>query len=758
MIGHLRRRPAAFVAALASFIIVGLDAAPQAQQAPQAPAAAFSNEPAGAAGLDTSTPTDIDLLVGRSTVLNVGAPIARVSLTVPDVADALVTAPGQILIHGKQPGTISLFVWDRGGAIKTYEVSVRRDLSTLTEQLKQLFPGEPISVTGSGKDVVIAGTVSSKYVIEKAADVAAGYVAKKEDVVNLLKQQEGVASNQVMLRVRFAEVSRSALQELGASFVASGFKSDWSGRTTTGQFPAPQWDEDGKLVFSDFLNLFLFNSKQGLGGVVRALQNKGLFQSLAEPNLIATNGKEASFLAGGEYPYPVVQPSSGGNSVTIMFKEFGIRLNFTPTVLAGDLINLKVRPEVSALDFTNAITLSGFRIPALSTRRTETEVELRDGQTFAIAGLMNNTVTSTMSKIPGIGDVPILGLLFRSKAHQKNQTELVVMITPTIIKRGQMGVSEGLPSPVEPYMEAPEKRLPSPAPYIGSPHYPANQPPAGGSADADAAAAETQVAAKPAAAAQKNTQKSATPKTAAQKPAAQKPAAQKPAAQKPVAQAPAPRHDDAPPVPAAPVVAAAPVLPPPAVAQTTPGAVSPSPAAAVTGPAPASSSALVGSPYDSAPAPAPAVGASAPAPATASHAEGTAPVPAPGANAKAIERAKQQEKKAAELEARERAAAEKKKARDEETARKKAAAEQRQAEKLAKERAKREAEIARKNEEAAREQAGKDQEREKALVEAAARLKQAQVAYEDQLQKVKGGAEQPDVQPASSGSPTASRQ
>ena len=758
MIGHLRRRPAAFVAALASFIIVVLVAAPQAQQAPQAPAAAFSNEPAGAAGLDTSTPTDIDLLVGRSTVLNVGAPIARVSLTVPDVADALVTAPGQILIHGKQPGTISLFVWDRGGAIKTYEVSVRRDLSTLTEQLKQLFPGEPISVTGSGKDVVIAGTVSSKYVIEKAADVAAGYVAKKEDVVNLLKQQEGVASNQVMLRVRFAEVSRSALQELGASFVASGFKSDWSGRTTTGQFPAPQWDEDGKLVFSDFLNLFLFNSKQGLGGVVRALQNKGLFQSLAEPNLIATNGKEASFLAGGEYPYPVVQPSSGGNSVTIMFKEFGIRLNFTPTVLAGDLINLKVRPEVSALDFTNAITLSGFRIPALSTRRTETEVELRDGQTFAIAGLMNNTVTSTMSKIPGIGDVPILGLLFRSKAHQKNQTELVVMITPTIIKRGQMGVSEGLPSPVEPYMEAPEKRLPSPAPYIGSPHYPANQPPAGGSADADAAAAETQVAAKPAAAAQKNTQKSATPKTAAQKPAAQKPAAQKPAAQKPVAQAPAPRHDDAPPVPAAPVVAAAPVLPPPAVAQTTPGAVSPSPAAAVTGPAPASSSALVGSPYDSAPAPAPAVGASAPAPATASHAEGTAPVPAPGANAKAIERAKQQEKKAAELEARERAAAEKKKARDEETARKKAAAEQRQAEKLAKERAKREAEIARKNEEAAREQAGKDQEREKALVEAAARLKRAQVAYEDQLQKVKGGAEQPDVQPASSGSPTASRQ
>ena len=185
---------------------------------------------------------------------------------------------------------------------------------------------------------------------------------------------------------------------------------------------------------------------------MKALSNKGLFQSLAEPNLIATNGKEASFLAGGEYPYPVVQSGSGTNSVTITFKEFGVRLSFTPTVLGGDLIHLKVKPEVSSLDFANAVVIDGFRVPALSTRRTETEVELRDGQTFAIAGLMNNTLTNTMSKIPGIGDIPILGLLFKSKAHQKNQTELVVMITPTIIKKGQMGVSEGLPSLVEPYL------------------------------------------------------------------------------------------------------------------------------------------------------------------------------------------------------------------------------------------------------------------------------------------------------------------
>ena len=400
------RRPAAFFAALVVYIIVILVAAPQAQQP------VFN--PTGAATAtvvrDAVSGSEIDLMVGRSTVLNIGSAIARVSLTVPDIADALVTAPSQLLIHGKKPGTISMFVWDKAGTISTFEVKVRHDLSALASQLKQLFPGEEIGVLGSGKDVVISGTVSSKYVIEKAADVAAGYVAKKEDVVNMLKQQEGVASNQVMLRVRFAEVSRSAMQELGVSFFAngSGTSDQWYGRSAPSGAAGPDF-QDGKLVFSDFLNLFIFNGKENLGAVVKALSNKGLFQSLAEPNLIATNGKEASFLAGGEYPYPVVQSGSGSNSVTITFKEFGVRLSFTPTVLGGDLVHLKVKPEVSSLDFANAVVIDGFRVPALSTRRTETEVELRDGQTFAIAGLMNNTLTNTMSKIPGIGDIPILG-------------------------------------------------------------------------------------------------------------------------------------------------------------------------------------------------------------------------------------------------------------------------------------------------------------------------------------------------------------
>jgi hypothetical protein len=218
-------------------------------------------------------------------------------------------------------------------------------------------------------------------------------------------------------------------------------------------------------VFSDFLNFFLFNTKHNVGTLIRALQNRGLFQSLAEPNLIAQNGKEASFLAGGEYPYPVVQGGGNGLAVTISFKEFGIKLNFTPTVLGNDLIHLKVRPEVSTLDFANAVTVEGFRVPALSTRRTETELELRDGQTFAIAGLLNNSLTSSMQKIPGIGDIPILGLLFKSKASRREQTELVVMITPQIVKPGSPGAADGLPGLSEQFMPPVGKPIPQPPPY-----------------------------------------------------------------------------------------------------------------------------------------------------------------------------------------------------------------------------------------------------------------------------------------------------
>jgi pilus assembly protein CpaC len=455
-------RPKSPLRAVALFVIVSM-AAPHAQTLQGT--LARNNEPAASAATEPRGSV-VQLLVGRSAVISVGQPITRVSLTIPNIADAMVTSPQQLLLHGKAPGTISMFVWDRGGGISRYEVVVQRDLSELSARLTHLFPGENITVASNGTDVVLSGSVSGKYAMDKAAEVAAGYVEKKEDVVNLLKQQEGMASRQVLLRVRFAEVSRSALTELGVSLAGNGVNDGrWFGRTTTQQFASPAWNEDGKFIFSDFLNLFLFDSKNEIAGVVRALQNKGLFQSLAEPNLVAEDGKEASFLAGGEYPYPVVQGQSGGTSISIQFKEYGVRLNFTPTIVGTDLVKLKVRPEVSSLDFANAVTLEGFRVPAISTRRAETEVELQDGQTFAIAGLMNNTVTSQMSKIPGIGDIPVLGLLFRSKAARKDQTELVVMITPTILRRNSTGVSSTLPDMVEPTLPPVQKTLPPPPPW-----------------------------------------------------------------------------------------------------------------------------------------------------------------------------------------------------------------------------------------------------------------------------------------------------
>lgn len=425
----------------------------------------------------------VRLMVGRSAVVSMGSPIARVSLTSADVADALVTSPTELLINGKTPGTISMFVWDRAGAIKRYEVIVQRDLARLSEQMKQVFPEENIEVQSNGRNIALSGTVSNKDVIERAINLSTGYVEKKDDVVSLLTLQEGAPTNQVLLKVRFAEVSRSALTELGAGFFTSptGVNS-YLGRTTTGQFAAPTWTDqkwtkdglsfgdnvtsaEGKFSISDFLNLFFFSQKYDLGAAIRALQQRGLFESLAEPNLVAESGKEASFLAGGEFPVPIAQPSAGTTTVTVQFKEFGIRLTFTP-VVNGNRVHLKVRPEVSTLDFGNAVTLGGFRIPALSTRRTETELELMDGQTFAIAGLMNNTMSKTLQKIPGIGDIPILGLLFKSQAAQKERTELVVMITPHILPNNSRGVTAELPRTPESFLppDPERKTMPMPPP------------------------------------------------------------------------------------------------------------------------------------------------------------------------------------------------------------------------------------------------------------------------------------------------------
>jgi len=481
-------------------IVAVLQGTTLSAQVPAAPAAAVvamaaPGNAAAAPVIETAieaAPSAVQLIAGRSTVLNVGSPIARVSLTSADIADALVTTPTQLLIHGKSPGTISMLVWERAGAMRRYDVVVGRDVAKLAERVHQLFPKESIAVSSNGRDVVLSGTVSTKDAADRAVSLSAGFVDKKEEVVNLL-QVQARPSTQVLLQVRFAEVSRAALTELGISLFTSPLGiNNTLGRVTTQQFSAPRYDElsaskadssfgskvtgaEGKVTFSDFLNLFILSERYDLGVLIKALQSRGLFQSLAEPNLVAESGKEASFLAGGEFPIPVAQ-AGGGNAITVEFKEFGVRLNFTP-VVDGDRVHLKVRPEVSTLDFANGIQLQGFRIPALISRRTETELELGDGQTFAIAGLLNNTMNSTLQKIPGVGDIPILGYLFRSKAAQKNRTELVVMITPHILPEGSSGVTRDLPHLGEPFLSPlPQDKsfAPQPPPF-GTPNGPLSQ-------------------------------------------------------------------------------------------------------------------------------------------------------------------------------------------------------------------------------------------------------------------------------------------
>ncbi|MGQ0732335.1 MAG: type II and III secretion system protein family protein [Acidobacteriota bacterium] len=372
------------------------------------------------------------LTAGRSTVLLTDFDITRIAVTNPEIADAVVVRPREVLVDGKGAGTVSLIVW--GDSIRRhYDIVVDRGVSTLQQNLQQLFPGEDLRLSVTDDAVILSGAVSSNEVMLRAAEIAQAAMPKG-NVINMLQLPGGSPSKQVMLQVRFAEVNRNALQELGLTLFTT--RANFTSRSSTQQFAAPDFEGNPSgtgvdLVFSDFLNLFFFQRDEGIGGVMKALQGRGFLQSLAEPNLIAYNGQEASFLAGGEIPIPVVQGATG--QVTVVFKEFGIRLSFRPTI-AGDVIRLKVRPEVSQLDFSNGLILSGFRIPALITRRAETDVELRDGQSFAVAGLLNNLSQTDRQAIPVLSRLPIIGNLFKSKSARAEQTELMVLITPRLVR------------------------------------------------------------------------------------------------------------------------------------------------------------------------------------------------------------------------------------------------------------------------------------------------------------------------------------
>lgn len=424
--------------------------------------AAFAQQAPPEQAPTTSTPegpAPLRVMVGKSLLINTTDRLKRVSVTDPEIADALVVTATQVLVHGRSPGEVSLLIWDEYERSRSFDLRVDVDVTAAQEEVKRIFPDEQIEVSASRSAVVLSGHVTTEDVAKHAGMVAAAY---SKNVINVLSFGP-VGAQEVLLEVKFAEVDRSAVTQLGVNAFSQG-TGNTLGTSTTGQFGSFQVSRGNTGTTTDTtttgngnqtninitqpLNLFLFRTDLNLGVVIQALQQKNLLQILAEPNLIAVNGKEASFLAGGEFPFPIVQPGQGFTAVTIQFREFGVKLKFTPVIMPNSNIHLQVVPEVSQLDFTNALTISGFTVPALSTRRAQTEFEVQDGQSFVIAGLMDNRVTDQYSKVPGLGDIPVLGNLFRSKSAQKSATELVVLCTVhRIAASGEVPATPKYPKP-----------------------------------------------------------------------------------------------------------------------------------------------------------------------------------------------------------------------------------------------------------------------------------------------------------------------
>lgn len=437
------------VALLVTFLVVfstGASAERQQQQS-EPPAQPQNNAPP-----ETQTTTlpaqqqppgsaPLRVMVGKSLLINTTERLKRISVTDPGIAFARVITPTQILVHGITPGEVSLLIWDELERSRSFDLRVDVDVSACSEEEHRVFPDEQISVTPSRAAIVLSGHVSTEDVAKRAGELASAYSPK---IINVLTFGP-VGAQEVLLQVKFAEVDRTALSQLGVNFISTG-AANTIGTVTTGQFggfgqqqittPSTSGAANGSTTatitsetINNVLNLFVFRPDINFGAVIQALETKNLLQILAEPNLIAVNGKAASFLAGGQFPFPIVQPGAGFTAVTISFKEFGVRLQFTPVIMPNGNIHLQVAPEVSTLDFANALTISGFTVPALSTRKAETEFELQDGQSFVIAGLMDNRVTDIYNKIPGLGDIPILGNFFRSRSLQKSNSELMVLCT-----------------------------------------------------------------------------------------------------------------------------------------------------------------------------------------------------------------------------------------------------------------------------------------------------------------------------------------
>lgn len=384
---------------------------------------------------------ELSVAVGKTALIDFNRPVTRVAIGIGDIAEVSAVSPTEVLVNGKAPGNTSLIVWEQGGGRQFFNLTVHNsrytsedNLTTLRRELNTVLPGQDITASVDNGVVYLRGTARDLSSSDRAVEIASNL----GKVVNLLNVTVPSSPPQILLKVRFCSVDRNREKQLGLNIFSTG-ATNTIGTISTGQYSPPSVSTPGSgsaaATISNDLNIALFRPDLNLGATLEALETRGLVESLAEPNIIAEDGKQASFLAGGQYPYPVVQGTStgAGGAVTIMFKEYGIRLSFIPTITPRGTIRLQLAPEVSALDFANAIQLSGFNVPAINMRRVKTEVELQDRQSFVIGGLLDNTESETFQKIPFIGDIPVLGKFFQSIQRNKNNTELIVIVTPEIV-------------------------------------------------------------------------------------------------------------------------------------------------------------------------------------------------------------------------------------------------------------------------------------------------------------------------------------
>lgn len=411
----------------------------------------------------TAPPREMTMTVGRGELIQFGSDIARAAASEPKIADVVVVSPREVMVNAKSTGKATVIVWEQGSIPARYNITVNADsapFDSIKQKITAGLPGSAISVTGNEETIVLTGSATDAAQSKQAESLAATYSKK---VINLLQLPPPAEPRQILLQVKIASVDRVRMSELGFNYFSRNPKT--IGSLTTQQFQFPRFSQlqfqdqnfaNTTVNFADLLNLFAFRPDLNIGATIRALQSRNLLQILAEPNLIVLEGKEANFLAGGEFPFPTIQSTTTGGAIspviTVRFRRFGIELTFTPTVTHTGAINLKVNPSVSALDFQNAVQLQGFLIPAISTRTAETEVLLKDGESFAIAGLIDNRVIQTMNKIPWLGDVPVVGNLFRSRSNRKSSDELLVVVTPRFVKPLAAGEQVKLPDTVETWL------------------------------------------------------------------------------------------------------------------------------------------------------------------------------------------------------------------------------------------------------------------------------------------------------------------